>query len=163
MKTIALAHAGQVVRGEAVVTRDGLEGGAVYALSARLRETLRRDGSALLKLSLRPDLDQAALLARLARPRGKQSLSNFLRKALGLSPVSIGLIREAAIAANVELTKMPAQALATLVNDLSVRLIGIRGIERAISTAGGVGFAALDEHFMLRRKPGVFVAGEMLD
>ena len=117
----------------------------------------------MLKISLRPDLDQPALIARLERPRGKQSLSNFLRKALGLPPVSIGLIREAAIAANTDLAKMPAPALAALVNDLPVRLIGIRGIDRAISTAGGVAFAALDEHFMLRGKPGVFVAGEMLD
>jgi uncharacterized flavoprotein (TIGR03862 family) len=163
LKTIALAHAGHVVRGEAVVTRDGLEGGAVYALSAPLRETILRDGSALLKISLRPDLTAAAMITRLERPRGKQSLSNFLRKVLGLSPVSIGLIREAAIAANIELAKMPAPALAALVNNLPVRLIGIRGIDRAISTAGGVAFAGLDQHFMLRAKPGVFVAGEMLD
>lgn len=163
LKNIALAFAGHAVRGEAIVTRDGLEGGAIYALSAPLREAIMRDGFASLTISLRPDLDVAALTARLARPRGKQSLSNFLRKSLGLSPVSIGLIREAAIAAIVELPKISAAALAAFINALPVRLSGIRGIDRAISTAGGVAFAELDAHFMLRRRPGVFVAGEMLD
>jgi hypothetical protein len=163
LKNIALAHGGHTVRGEAIVTRDGLEGGAVYALSAPLREAILRDGFALLKMSLRPDLDQATLTMRLERPRGKQSLSNFLRKALALPPVSIGLIREAAIAANLELPKMSAAALAALIDDLPVRLIGIRGIDRAISTAGGIAFSELDGGLMLRRRPGVFVAGEMLD
>ena len=87
LKNIALTFEDRTVRGEAVVTRDGLEGGAIYALSAPLREAIIRDGTALLRISLKPDLDSAALSARLTRPRGKQSFSNFLRKALGLSPV----------------------------------------------------------------------------
>jgi uncharacterized flavoprotein (TIGR03862 family) len=163
LKNIALAYAGHAVRGEAVVTRSGLEGGAVYALSPPLREAILRDGVALLKMSLRPDLDQTAMTTRLERPRGKQSLSNFLRKAVGLPPVSIGLIREAAISGNVDLPKMPAAALAAFINDLPIRLSGIRGIDRAISTAGGVALSELDERFMLRHRHGLFVAGEMLD
>jgi uncharacterized flavoprotein (TIGR03862 family) len=163
LKNIALSFGNHSVRGEAVVTRDGLEGGAIYALSALLREAILRDGSTVLKLSLKPDLDSAALIARLQRPRGKQSFSNFLRKALGLSPVSVALIQEAAMAARMSPSTMSSAALAELINNLPIRLVGIRPIERAISTAGGVEFAELDQRFMLRRKAGVFVAGEMLD
>ncbi len=163
LKNIALSFEDRTVRGEAVVTRDGLEGGAVYVLSTPLREAIIRDRSALLKISLKPDLDSAALTKRLDRSRGKQSLSTFLRKSLGLPPVAIGLIHEAAINAGSRLSAMSGAALADLVNDVPVQLIGVRPVERAISTAGGVAFAELDDRFMLRRKPGVFVAGEMLD
>ena len=163
LKNIALKFENHIVRGEAIVTRDGLEGGAIYALSAPLREAIIRDGTALLRVSLKPDLDSAAMLARLTRPRGKQSLSNFLRKALGLSPAAIGLIHEAALSAGAKPATLPSAALADLINDLPVRLTGVRPVERAISTAGGVSFTELDDRLMLRRKPGVFVAGEMLD
>jgi hypothetical protein len=154
---------GTTVRGEAVITRDGLEGGAVYALSAPLREAIFRDGAALLKISLKPDLDRSALTARLERPRGKQSFSNFLRKTLGLSTVAIALLNEAALSTAAKLPSLSAAALADLINDLPVQLVGVRPVERAISTAGGIRFAELDDHLMLRRRPGVFVAGEMLD
>ncbi len=163
LKNIAVSFDGQTVRGEAIVTRDGFEGGAIYALAAPLRDRILRDGAAVLKLALKPDLDSAALIARLQRPRGKQSLSTFLRKNLGLPPVAIGLLHETAIAARIPLADMPPAALAAFVNDLPLRLTTIGPIERAISTAGGVEFAELDERMMLRRKPGVFVAGEMLD
>ena len=163
LKNIALMFEGTTVRGEAVITRDGLEGGAVYALSAPLREAILRDGAALLKISLKPDLDRSALTARLERPRGKQSFSNFLRKTLGLSTVAIALLNEPALSTAAKLPSLSAAALADLINDLPVQLVGVRPVERAISTAGGIRFAELDDHLMLRRRPGVFVAGEMLD
>ena len=163
LKNIALMFERATARGEAVVTRDGIEGGAIYALSAPLREAILRDGAALVKMSLKPDLDRSALVARLERPRGKQSLSNFLRKALGLPAVAVALLNEAVIAAGTRLALLPAAVLADLVNDLPVRLVGVRPVERAISSAGGVRFDELDDHLMVRQKPGVFVAGEMLD
>ena len=163
LKNIALSFEGHTVRGEAVVTRDGLEGGAIYALSAPLREAILRDGTAVLKLSLKPDLDSAALRARLERPRRKQSVSTYLRKSLGLPAVATGLVHEAAMATKTSPAAMPPAALAEFINELPLRLTGIRPIERAISTAGGIKFAELEGYLMLRRKPGVFVAGEMLD
>ena len=163
LKGIALSFEGETARGEAMVTRSGLEGGAIYALSAPLRDAIARDGDAVLLVSLRPDLELAALEARLARPRGKQSLSNFLRKTLNLSAVAIGLIREAAITLGTNPSAMRPADLARLINALPVRLTGVRPMVRAISTAGGVSFAELDDRLMLRRMPGVFAAGEMLD
>ena len=163
LKRIALVFEGDNVRGEAVVTRYGLEGGAVYALSARLRDAITVSGEAVLHVALRPDLSKADLERRLAAPRRKQSLATFLRKAVGLSPVSVGLLHEAALTAQKPLASMTPRELSALIDAVPVRLTGTAPIATAISTAGGVAFGEIDEGFMLRRRPGVFVAGEMLD
>ena len=160
LKRVELSFGGQSVRGDAIVTRRGLEGGAVYALSAPLREAIAADGDAVLRIALRPDLSPADLQRRLETPRKKQSLSTFLRKAAGLSPVAIGLLHEAAPG---KLVGMGAADLAALINAVPVRLVATAPLERAISTAGGIAFDEIDDAFMLRRRPGVFVAGEMLD
>ncbi len=160
LKRIALTFGETTVRGEALITAAGIEGGAIYALAAALRDAITAGGSALLHIDLRPDVSLANLAARLAKPRGKQSLSTFLRKAASLSPVEIGLLHEAAHAQLAELNPM---ALAALTKAVPVRLTAAAPIETAISTAGGVNWEAVDEHLMLRRCPGVFVAGEMLD
>ena len=146
-----------------MITRSGIEGGAIYALSAELREAVLNLGQATLMIALRPDLDAAALTTRLSGVRGKQSLANFLRKAAQVSPVGIGLMQEAAVASGRPLASLSPAELAQLINAVPVRLTGVAPIERAISTAGGITFDELDEHFMLRRLPGVFAAGEMLD
>jgi hypothetical protein len=159
LKRIALTFEGTNVRGEAVVTAGGIEGGAVYALSAPLREAILRRGHATLLLDLRPDLATDALARRLATPRGGQSASTFLRKAAGLPPVAIGLLREGH---GVDLPREP-EALAEAIKAVPLRLDGIKPIARAISTAGGVSLDSLDGHLMLQDHPGVFVAGEMLD
>jgi uncharacterized flavoprotein (TIGR03862 family) len=163
LKGMAMSSGAQTVRGEAVVTRDGLEGGAIYELSADLREAIAASGEATLRIDLRPDVEAASLVARLSVPRGKQSFSNVLRKAARLSPVASGLLQEAAIASAVKLPSLSPTALAELIKSVPVRLIGVAPIARAISTAGGIAFDALDADFMIRRLPGVFAAGEMLD
>lgn len=163
LKGVALTVGAHTVRGEAMITRCGIEGGAIYALSAELREAVLRLGQATLMIALRPDLDAATLTTRLSGMRGKQSLANFLRKAAQLSPVGIGLMQEAAIASGRPLATFSPAELAQLVNAIPVQLTGVAPIDRAISTAGGIAFNELDEHFMLRKQPGVFAAGEMLD
>jgi uncharacterized flavoprotein (TIGR03862 family) len=163
LKGIALNFGSHNVRGEAIVTRSGIEGGAIYALSAELREAIDTSGSATLHIALRPDLDIDDLVAKLSMPKGKLSLSNFLRKAVNLSPVAIGLLQEAARASGPSLASMPPADLASLINAVPVELTSVAPIARAISTAGGIPFSELDNDFMLRRLPGVFAAGEMLD
>jgi uncharacterized flavoprotein (TIGR03862 family) len=163
LKGIALSFGTKVVRGEAVITRTGIEGGAVYALSAALREAIADQGQTTLHVALRPDLSTSELVARLAAPRGKASFSNWLRKAAHLSPAGIGLLQEAAIASGASLSSLPAASLAGWINTVPIQLNGIAPIARAISSAGGVPFAELDTEFMIRRLPGVFAAGEMLD
>lgn len=163
LKGVALTIGAHTVRGEAMITRSGIEGGAIYALSAELREAVMGIGQATLTIALRPDLDAAALTARLSGTRGKQSLANFLRKAAQLSPVGIGLMQEAAIASGRPVVALSPAELAELINAIPVQLTGVAPIDRAISTAGGIAFDELDDHFMLRKLPGVFAAGEMLD
>jgi uncharacterized flavoprotein (TIGR03862 family) len=163
LKSVALSFAELAVRGEAMITRTGIEGGAVYALSAPLRERIIANGEATLNIALRPDVEMSDLIARLSAPKGKQSVSNWLRKAAHLSPVAIGLLQEAAITSGASLSLLPPASLAGLINAVPIRLNGIAPIARAISTAGGIAFDELDTDFMIRRLPGLFAAGEMLD
>ncbi|RXT43688.1 NAD(FAD)-utilizing dehydrogenase [Bosea sp. Tri-44] len=159
LKRIALSFAGRRVMGEAMLDADGIEGGAIYALSGPLREAIDRDGHADLAIDLRPDLDVGALSARLERRRAGETLSNHLRKAAGLSQVAVAVLREAAGG----LLPGEAGALAALIKAAPLRLTGTAPIARAISTAGGIVADEVDADFMLKRLPGVFVAGEMLD
>jgi uncharacterized flavoprotein (TIGR03862 family) len=163
LKGIALSFGSHTLRGEAMITRTGLEGGAIYAVSADLREAIIRSGKATLRMALRPDLETSELVARLSAPRGKQSLSNWLRKTAHLSPVGIGLLQEAAMVSGVSLSALSTENLAGLINAIPIELNGIAPITRAISTAGGISFDEIDADFMIRRLPGVFAAGEMLD
>ncbi|MBA9071232.1 hypothetical protein FHR71_005011 [Methylobacterium sp. RAS18] len=159
LKRLAARIGGASARGEAVATADGIEGGVIYALSRPIREAVERDGVAELTLDLRPDLGAGALQARLARGRSGESLSTRLRKAAALSPAAIGLLREA----HANALPTEAEPLAAAIKAAPLRLLGPAPIARAISTAGGVAFAELDAHFMLRARPGTFLAGEMLD
>jgi uncharacterized flavoprotein (TIGR03862 family) len=157
LKRIALSYGGRTVRGEAMLTETGIEGGAVYALSAALRDAIEAAGPVTLRLDLRPDLDAAALSARLMAPRRGQSLSGFLRKQAGLAPEAVALVQEALH------TGADPAGLTDLVKALPIILRAPQPIERAISSAGGLRREALDGRFMLRDRPGVFAAGEMLD
>lgn len=148
--------------GEAIITETGLEGGVVYALTRAIRAELARKGEARLVLDLRPDFREEFIAQRLREGRRKDSLSSKLRRAAGLQPNAVTLLFEAALAAG-RIPRDDFPALAKLVRALSLRVTGLAGMDRAISTAGGVKFAALDGHFMLKSRPGVFVAGEMLD
>ncbi|KQP30538.1 NAD(FAD)-utilizing dehydrogenase [Methylobacterium sp. Leaf104] len=157
LKRIALSLDGVRVRGEAIISADGIEGGAIYALAHRIRAATER-GEARLELDLRPDVDESALARALSDPKPGLSLANRLRKAAALTPVGIGLLREAA-----HPLPVAAEALAALIKAVPLRLLAPRGLDRAISTAGGVRFDELDAAHMLVRRPGTFVAGEMLD
>jgi predicted flavoprotein YhiN len=117
----------------------------------------------MLRIALRPDSKTSDLAARLAVPKGKQSFSNWLRKAAHLTPVGLGLLQEAAIASDVSLSALSVKNLVKLINAVPVQLNGLAPIARAISTAGGISFDEVDADFMIRRLPGVFAAGEMLD
>jgi uncharacterized flavoprotein (TIGR03862 family) len=163
LKNVELRFGTNTVRGEAMISRNGIEGGAIYALASVLRDEIVRTGQATLRLALRPDLDQQRLLERLTKPRGKQSFATYLRKAVGLAPVAIGLLYESALATKIDLPRLPPADLAARINDVQIGLTGTTGLDRAISTAGGVALDELDDAFMLRRLPGVFAAGEMLD
>jgi uncharacterized flavoprotein (TIGR03862 family) len=159
LKAVGLSFAGLTVRGEAMVTARGLEGGGVYALSAPMRDAIAAKGRATLRIDLRPDMPWAQIAARLDRGRAGDAVANRLRKGLNLSPLEINLLREGLGVA----LPADAESLAAAIKSVPLTLTGMRPLERAISTAGGVGFEALDEGLMLKALPGVWAVGEMLD
>jgi predicted flavoprotein YhiN len=141
--------------GEAVVTRDGLEGGVVYAAFAGIHERLDVWRGA----DHRRRRPTARRVAGSSARLGQAIDRNFLRKVAGMAPIAIGLAREGA---GGPLPGDP-RALATLIKAIPLTVVGAADLARAISTAGGVSFDAVDDNLMLRARPGVFVAGEMLD
>jgi len=159
VKPVVASCAGQTRQGEFNITATGIEGGLVYALSAPLRDALARDGHAALTLDLAPGRSIERLAADLARPRGRDSLANHLRRRAGIEGVKAALLRELCPP---ETLAAPA-LLAAAIKALAVPVGATRPIDEAISTAGGVSFAALDGALMLHGKPGVFCAGEMVD
>ena len=146
-------------RGEFVITAGGVEGSLIYALSAPLRDRLAADGHAILELDLLPDIDAARVVRALGQSRGKRTVAEHLKRTLGLTGVKSALLREVLAREDFD---DPAR-LAQSIKALPLRLQATRPLAEAISTAGGVRFEALDEHLMLRARPGVFCAGEMLD
>ena len=159
VKPVVAAFAGERRQGEFNVTEHGVEGGLIYALAAGLRDALAAGAPAILQLDLVPGRSLERLQADLARPRGRDSLANHLRRRAGIDGVKAGLLREFA---TVDEVADPVR-LARLIKALPVPLVAPRPIDEAISTAGGVRFAGLDAWLMLDRRPGVFCAGEMLD
>ncbi|HWK94142.1 MAG TPA: TIGR03862 family flavoprotein [Pseudolabrys sp.] len=163
LKRIAISFGERTARGEAMMTQTGIEGGAIYALSSPIRDAINENGKATITIDLLPDVTAAKLGERLSAPRGKQSLTNFLRKNTHLAAVALSLLHEAALAKGKPLSALPASTIAALIKAVPVKLTGVQPIATAISSAGGIRFAELDEHFMLKNSRGVFVAGEMLD
>lgn len=156
LKRIAITMDGITQRGEAIITRHGLEGSGVYALVPFIREAISMRGAAIISVDLKPDASIGELATRLARPRGKDTLTNFLRKTLHLDAAAIGLLRETGVPQSEE-------ALAARIKAVPLEVQALAGIDRAISTAGGVCWHAVDRDLMLQNHPGIFVAGEMLD
>ncbi len=157
LKRINVTHAGRSQRGEAVITRAGLEGGAIYALCASIRQALAVAGTTTLTLDLRADLTLQALAGKLAGPRNGASAATILRKRAGLSPAAAMLVREAGP------LPIDDMALAGRIKAAAFTVTGLSAFDRAISSAGGIRREALDGGLMLKARPGVFAAGEMLD
>lgn len=151
--------AGEWRAGEAMITATGIEGGSIYAQAAALRQAIQADGYATLYLDLAPQKTVAQLTQALSQARGRDSWANHLRRRAGIEGVKAGLLREV-FGANLP---EAAADLASAIKALPLKLLALRPIDEAISTAGGVRFAALDAQLMLKNCPGVFCAGEMLD
>lgn len=161
LKPVGLSFKGREINGEFMITENGIEGGAIYALSALLRDEIEAQGAAELILDLKPDLDKGEILQRLKKPRRGMSLSNFLRKNIKLSNSAIGLLMEKLD--RTKLSDYTPEQLTQIIKSYPLILTAPFSLDRAISTAGGVKFSALDKNFMVVNKPSVFVAGEMLD
>ncbi len=159
LKAVTLSFGEQIIRGECVISETGIESGAVYMLSAALRDHLDAHGEAILKLDLCPDRTPTAVLDALSRPRGKKTMATHLKRVLGISGVKSGLLHEFC---DRTVFGEPVR-LAEAIKSLGIPLVSTRPLDEAISSAGGVALTELDEGFMLCALPGVFCCGEMID
>lgn len=155
VKSVGLRFGERRLKGEFVITTHGVEGSAIYALSAPLRDAIAQDGEAVLLLDLKPDWPPDKLARALAQPQGSRSLATHWHRTIGLDGVAAALAREV----------LPASARldAAALKAVPLCLRAPRPLAEAISTAGGVDFAALDGDLMVAAHPGLFIAGEMLD
>jgi uncharacterized flavoprotein (TIGR03862 family) len=159
IKSVVLSFGPFRQQGEFIVTREGVEGGLIYAASAMIRDEISAREQAIISLDVSPNRSLEWLIEKLSYPRGSRTMASHLEKTVGIKGVKAGLLHEflpKADFANVE-------RLAFFIKNLPIPLIATRPLDEAISTAGGVTFESLDENLMTRSMPGVFCAGEMLD
>ena len=159
LKNIALHYDDTTVRGEAMITSDGIEGGAIYALARALRTGIESGKGSRFFVDLQPDRDIDAVAEKLSTRRPKESSSNWLRRSLSLSRVGIALVREHTR------NHIPddMEQVALLVKRLPIDVTATQPIVRAISSAGGISKHEVDSNFMLHKRAGVYAVGEMLD
>lgn len=158
VKSVVLSFGEFHQQGEFIITKEGVEGSLIYGASAMLRDEIAAHGQAVMHLDLAPDKTEAQLAERLSKPRGSKSMASHLEKTAGMKGVKAGLLREFVLK-----DEFTEERLAHYIKNLPVTLIATRPLDEAISSAGGVTFESLDEHLMLKKLPGVFCAGEMLD
>ena len=159
LKSVVLSFEAFRQQGEFVVTKHGVEGSLIYACSAQIRDAIAANGTTNIQLDLVPHLTREDVVSKLSKPRGSKTMASHLEKTVGIKGVKAGLLREFVSKddfGNIE-------KLADAIKNLSIPLVAPRPIDEAISSAGGVLFDELDEHLMLKKIPGVFCAGEMLD
>lgn len=158
LKNIAVACKDVEKKGELVLTAEGLEGGAVYFHSPSIREQLQQKGSAEIFLDFRPGESAGNLFAKLQQSR-EPNMTSALRKTIRLSPLQIVLLKTSLSKEDFS-DKMK---VATRIRQVPVQITGTGPIEDAISTAGGIATEETDAFFQLKKMPGHFVLGEMID
>jgi len=154
VKSITVTCNGKTVKGDVMISKYGLEGGAIYALSKDIRNAIEKNGSSTITIDLKPDMSIEQIGENLSKPQGRDTKTNFLRKQTGLSPAAINLMYEC---------KDPAKPLPSQIKNLALTFTSPFPIERAISTAGGLKLSELTENFELKKKKNVYAIGEMLD
>lgn len=159
LKSVTAMSAAGTIPGEFVISGNGIEGSLVYAHAAALRDELEAKGRAALVLDLAPGRSAVRIAGDLSRLPPKVSFSNRLRKAAGIEGVKGALLREIVP----DISAWPAEKIAGTLKALALPVCRPRPIAEAISSAGGVCWDAIDEGYMLKAQPGIFVAGEMID
>ena len=159
LKSVAITFGNICKQGECIITENGIEGGLIYAFSAALRDEIDRNGCAILHLDLLPGWTTQRVHEEVTHPHGSRSLSSHLQSRLGLKGVKANLLREVLGVQDFS----DLNHISNTIKSLPLRLNAPRPLSEAISSAGGVKFEALDEKLMLRKLPGVFCTGEMLD
>ena len=158
LKNIVLKCGDKEKQGEVVITRFGLEGGAIYALSPQLRKQLNENKTAQLFIDLKPQLSSEQIKDRFSA-RGKRSIKKLLIDKLHLDDTQIELLKT--LLSKEEFTDL--ELLAGKLKNLSLTISAAAPIDEAISTVGGISLDEIDESFQLKRLPNHYAIGEMLD
>lgn len=158
LKNIAISCLNKRQKGEAVITRFGLEGNAIYALSPQIREELESHQKATVFLDMKPTLSYDDLLQKIKKSTLKKT-SETLQKEVKLNPAQIGLLKKYLS----KETYLNPESLAQNIKKLSIEITGSALLNDAISTTGGLQLHAVDENFQLKNKKNNYCIGEMLD
>jgi uncharacterized flavoprotein (TIGR03862 family) len=159
LKNLKISFKDISVRGEVMLTPFGIEGGGIYALSNLLRDEIIKHKTATVSLDLKPELSSLEIIEKLEKKKNKISLSNHLRKTLGINKSQFILLKELLLPEDFQNNKV----LASKLKDLQLELSSPRPIDEAISTSGGVCFSELNKNLELNKISGIYIAGEMLD
>ena len=152
LKNIVVRAGDESVAGELLITKCGLEGGAIYQLG----RTLRAMKEPVITIDLKPSFSVEQLVRKLEAAPSQYGLRDRAVDSWRLS-------RAAAALLSADEPSCSALELATRAKNYQLVLRVPRPIEEAISTSGGVAWRNLDEALMLRSHPGLFCAGEMID
>ena len=158
LKNIAISCMNKSQKGEAVITRFGLEGNAIYALSPQIREELAKHQKATIYLDLKPSLGHQDIFNKIENSNYKKT-SETLQKELKLSLAQIGLLKKYL---NKE-TYLNPELLAKNIKKLSIEITGSAMLNEAISTTGGIALNAIDENFQIKKMKNHYCIGEMLE
>ncbi len=146
-------------KGDLMITPYGVEGGVIYALSHLIRDEIEKHSKTTIYIDLFPNLSREEILEKIENKPKKTSLSNYLRKALRLNKSGFILLKELLEPETFQNMDLLSKAL----KEIPLPLTGVRPLDEAISTSGGVGFNEVDDQFQVKKLPGLYAIGEMLD
>jgi len=159
VKNIGILIEEKYLKGELMITSFGVEGGAIYAVSSEIRNSIRDRGFSEVEVDLKPKMSEKEVFLKLQERRQGESLKNLLRKKVKLEGAAYELLLE--LSDRDQMNDL--SYLSSQIKKLKMKLSGVRPIDEAISTSGGVSFSNLDENFEATKVSGLFFAGEMLD
>jgi uncharacterized flavoprotein (TIGR03862 family) len=158
LKNIAIGCGYEKQKGEVVITRFGLEGNAIYAISPQIKEQLDKTQKAAVFLDLKPTLTYNDLVDKLTKSDFKKT-SEKLQKELKLNAAQIGLLKNYLS----KETYLNSELLPQNIKKLAIEITGSALLDDAISTTGGIKLNALDANFQLKKMKQHYCIGEMID
>jgi len=158
LKNIALSYEHQIVKGELTITKFGLEGNAIYALSQKIQDTLLEKESVIVYLDLKPTMTVDQIETKLNNTQ-LQRTTDTLKEDINLDRSSIGLLKQFSD----KETFLDHHLLAEVIKSVPIVLNSADELDKAISSLGGLALEEIDEHFQLKKIPNSYAIGEMLD
>ena len=158
LKNIAISCNTIIQKGEAVITKFGLEGNSIYGLSPQIREQLSANSTASIFIDFKPSLTLENIHSKIKKSIYKNT-TQILKKELKLSTAQIDLLKT-------YLSKASYLNTASLVENikkLPLEILNTATIDESISTVGGIDLNAISESFELKKISNQFCIGEMLD